>query len=78
MGPLSPISDPADGFTAEEAQYYDYWDRMQLAYNYDWLDPDTSSAHEDAFFRLAGWGLNEAERLARNEADHQADYEAEP
>jgi hypothetical protein len=50
------MSDPADGFTAEEAQYYDYWDRMQLAYNYDWLDPDTSSAHEDAFFRLAGRG----------------------
>jgi hypothetical protein len=34
MGPLSPMSDPADGFTAEEAQYHDYWDRMQLAYSY--------------------------------------------
>jgi hypothetical protein len=27
--------DPADGLSAEEAEYYDYWDHMQLAYNYD-------------------------------------------
>ena len=73
-----PSSDPADGLTAEEAEYYDYWDHMQLAYNYDWLDPDTSSAHETAFARLAGWGPNELDRIAQNEAEHWGDYEAEP
>jgi hypothetical protein len=46
---------------------------MQLAYNYDWLDPDTSSARAAAFCRLAGWGPDEAERLARNEAEHEAE-----
>jgi hypothetical protein len=74
--------EPAEGLTAEEeaeeAEYYDYWDHMQLAYNYDWLDPDTNSAHAAAFCRLAGWPPGEAERLARNEAEHAGEYEAEP
>jgi hypothetical protein len=78
----SPSSDPADGLSEEEekeeADYYDYWDHMQLAYNYDWLDPDTSSAHAAAFAHLAGWGPHELERIARNEAEHWGDYEAEP
>ena len=69
--------EPAEGLTAEEeaqeAEYYDYWDHMQLAYNYDWLDPDTNSAHAAAFCRLAGWPPGEAERLARNEAEHEAE-----
>ena len=51
---------------------------MELAYNYDWLDPDTSSAHAAAFAYLAGWGPHELERIARNEAEHWGDYEAEP
>jgi hypothetical protein len=43
-----------------------------------WLDPDRSGAHEAAFAYLAGWGPYELERIARNEAEHWGDYEAEP
>ncbi len=34
-GSYAPSPEPPVGLTAEEAEYYDYWDHMQLAYNYD-------------------------------------------
>lgn len=82
LGSCVPSRDPSDGLSEEEekeeAEYYDYWDHMELAYNYDWLDPDSRSAHAAAFAYFAGWGPHELERIERNEAEHWGDHEAEP
>jgi hypothetical protein len=73
MGPLTP--DPGPALTAEEAEYYAYWDSMQLAYNNDRLDPEAEGGtHEAAFLRLAGRVPWEAD----TQAETAVEAEAEP
>lgn len=68
------LAEPAAALTTEEAEYDDYWDSMQLAYNYDRLEPENEGgAHVAAFLRLAGPVPWEAGRQAEEEAEPEVE-----